>query len=149
MKHLKFFCLAALQLILLFPVLRANAVTYSQPTAEIDFSELDKLVPTELKEKDTPGAVIAVVSGDHVIYQKAFGVADVETNAEMKPEMLFRLGSTTKMFTAAALVKLSEQGKLKLNEPLGTHLKDLNKQLAATTSNHLLSHTAGFRDFAA
>ena len=116
---------------------------------EIDFTELDKLVPTELKEKNTPGAVIAIVSGDRVIYQKAFGVANVETSAEMKPEMLFRLGSTTKMFTAAALVKLSEQGKLKLNEPLGNHLKDLNKQLAATTGDHLLSHTAGFRDFAA
>jgi len=116
---------------------------------EIDFTELDKLVPTELREKNTPGAVIAVVSGDRVIYQKAFGVANVETNEVMKPEMLFRLGSTTKMFTAAALVKLSEQGRLKLNEPLGNHLKDLNKQLAATTGDHLLSHTAGMRDFAA
>jgi hypothetical protein len=62
----------------------------------IDFSELDKLVPEELKEKNTPGAVITVISGDQVVYQKAFGVANVETNAPMQPEMLFRLGSTTK-----------------------------------------------------
>ena len=79
----------------------------------IDFSELDKLVPEELKEKNTPGAVITVVSGDQVIYQKAFGIANVETNAAMQPEMLFRLGSTTKMFTAAALVTLADTGKIK------------------------------------
>lgn len=72
-------------------------------TRVIDFSELDKLVPAELSEKNTPGAVITVISGDQVVYQKAFGVANVETNAAMQTEMLFRLGSTTKMFTAAAL----------------------------------------------
>ena len=70
----------------------------TQTTAKpqsIDFSELDKLVPEELKQKNTPGAVITVVSGDRVIYQKAFGVANVETATPMQPEMLFRLGQGT------------------------------------------------------
>ena len=115
----------------------------------VDFSELDRLVPEELKEKNTPGAVIAVVSGDKVVYQKAFGVANVETNAPMQPEMLFRLGSTTKMFTAAALVTLAEKDKIKLNDPIGTRVKGLNPKIAATTPHHLLSNSAGFRDFAA
>ena len=115
----------------------------------VDFSELDRLVLEELKEKNTPGAVIAVVSGDKVVYQKAFGVANVETNAPMQPEMLFRLGSTTKMFTAAALVTLAEKDKIKLNDPIGTRVKGLNPKIAATTPHHLLSNSAGFRDFAA
>jgi len=85
--------------------------------ANPDFTELEKIVPEELKDSITPGAVIAIISGDRVIYQKAFGVANVETGAPMQPEMLFRLGSTTKMFTAAALVTLSEQNKINLNEP--------------------------------
>jgi CubicO group peptidase (beta-lactamase class C family) len=96
---------------------------------ERNFDELDKLVPTELKEKNTPGAVIAIVQGDRVIYQKAFGLANIETGAEMKPDMLFRLGSTTKMFTAAALVTLSEQKKINLNEPIGNYVKGLNPKL--------------------
>jgi CubicO group peptidase (beta-lactamase class C family) len=115
----------------------------------LDFSELDKLVPAELKEKNTPGAVIAVVIGDKVVYQKAFGVANVETNAEMQPDMLFRLGSTTKMFTAAALVTLAENNKIKLNEPIGNKIKGLNGKLAQATPHHLLSNSAGVRDFAA
>ncbi len=115
----------------------------------IDFSELDKLVPEELKEKNTPGAVIAIVSGDRVIYQKAFGVANVETATPMQPEMLFRLGSTTKMFTAAALLTLAEKNKIKFNEPVGTHVKGLHPKIASATPHHLLSNSAGFRDFAA
>lgn len=115
----------------------------------IDFSELDKLVPAELKEKNTPGAVIAIVSGDQVVYQKAFGVANVETNAEMQPEMLFRLGSTTKMFTAAALLTLAEKDKIKMNEPIGNRVKGLSTRVGQLTPHHLLSNSAGVRDFAA
>src|SRR6185369_3473172 len=94
-------------------VILGLAVFISQAVAKpVDFSELDKLVPAELKEKNTPGAVITIVSGDTVVYQKAFGVANVETSAEMQPDMLFRLGSTTKMFTAAALLTLAENNKI-------------------------------------
>jgi CubicO group peptidase (beta-lactamase class C family) len=120
----------------------------NQPSA-IDFSELDKLVPTELQEKNTPGAVITIVSGDQIVYQKAFGVANAETNAAMKAEMLFRLGSTTKMFTAAALLTLAEKGKINLNEAIGNRIKGLNGKIAKTTPHHLLSNSAGVRDFAA
>ncbi len=115
----------------------------------IDFTELDKLIPAELKEKNTPGTVITVISGDQIVYQKAFGVANVETNAEMQPEMLFRLGSTTKMFTAAALLTLADNNKIKMNEPIGNRVKGLNARLGQVTPHHLLSNSAGIRDFAA
>ena len=123
----------------------------SKPTtpATIDFSELDKLVPAELKEKNTPGTVITIISGDQVVYQKAFGVANVETNTEMQPEMLFRLGSTTKMFTAAALLTLAENNKIKMNEPIGNRVKGLSAKLGQVTPHYLLSNSAGIRDFAA
>jgi CubicO group peptidase (beta-lactamase class C family) len=60
--------------------------------------------------------------------------------------MLFRLGSTTKMFTAAALVQLVEAGKLSLADPVGRHTKGLNAKIAELTSHQLLSHTAGLLD---
>src|SRR5829696_8945141 len=119
-------------------ILLCLTVLVTQSTAQpIDFSELDKLVPAELKEKNTPGAVITIISGDQVIYQKAFGVANVETGAGMETEMLFRLGSTTKMFTAAALVTLAEQNKINLNEPIGNRVKGLNPKIAELTPHHL------------
>src|SRR5688500_16139655 len=104
MKTLKYVCLV---------LLLAVIPTHAKPP---DFTELEKLVPEELKERNTPGAVITIVSGDRVVYQKAFGIANIETGALMQPGMLFRLGSTTKMFTAAALVSLSEQNKIRSEE---------------------------------
>ncbi|HJZ78963.1 MAG TPA: serine hydrolase domain-containing protein [Pyrinomonadaceae bacterium] len=71
---------------------------------EPDYSSLDAVIAAEMKEKHTPGAVVAVISDDRVVYAKAFGLANVETKAAMERDMLFRLGSTTKMFTAAALL---------------------------------------------
>jgi CubicO group peptidase (beta-lactamase class C family) len=138
--------------ILLAPLLNSTVAKPLRPMRapeDINFSELDKLVPVELKERNTPGAVVTIVSGNRVVYQKAFGVANVETNAEMQMDMLFRLGSTTKMMTAAALLSLVERGKLKIDEPIGNVIKGLDPQIARRTPHYLLSNSAGVRDFAA
>jgi CubicO group peptidase (beta-lactamase class C family) len=60
--------------------------------------------------------------------------------------MLFRMGSTTKMFVAAALVGLAEEGKLKLDAPVGAAVKGLPPKVAALTPHQLLTHTAGLRE---
>jgi CubicO group peptidase (beta-lactamase class C family) len=111
-----------------------------------DFSQLERVILEELKETNTPGATVAIVSGQQVIYTKAFGLSNVETRAPMTPEMLFRIGSTTKMFTATALVSLAEEGKLKLDEPIGKHVDGLNPKIAGLTAHQLLTHTAGIID---
>ena len=116
--------------------------------ARLDFSELEKVITAELRETNAPGASLAIVRGTEVIYAKGFGVANVETNAPVTPDMLFRLGSTTKMFTAAALVQLAELGKLKLDEPIGKYAKGLSPKIAALTANQLLSHMSGLKDTA-
>jgi CubicO group peptidase (beta-lactamase class C family) len=116
---------------------------------QVDFSQLDKVVLEELAEKNTPGAAIAIIQGDRVVYAKGFGVASVETSAPVTPDMLFRLGSTTKMFTAAALVTLAVREKIKLDAPIGSYVKGLSPRLSQATAHHLLSNTSGMRDFAA
>jgi hypothetical protein len=65
----------------------------------INFGELEKVIEAELKETGTPGAAVAVVSGGRVVFSKGFGVASVEAGGAITPDTLFRLGSTTKMFT--------------------------------------------------
>jgi CubicO group peptidase (beta-lactamase class C family) len=151
MRLLKNFSLSTLVILASLNVYSASPVApeSNRVVQERNFDELDKVVLAELKEKNTPGAVISIVQGDRVVYQKAFGLANVETGAEMKPEMLFRLGSTTKMFTAAALVTLSEQKKINLNTPIGNYVKGLDPKIGRVTGDHLLSNSAGIRDFAA
>jgi CubicO group peptidase (beta-lactamase class C family) len=118
------------------------AVQEQQP----DFSQLERVVLEELKETNTPGATVAIVSGDRVIYTKAFGTSNVETGAPMTPEMLFRIGSTTKMFTATALVTFAVEGRLKLDDAIGKHVDGLDPKIAGLTAHQLLTHTAGVID---
>ncbi|HLF83556.1 MAG TPA: serine hydrolase domain-containing protein, partial [Blastocatellia bacterium] len=133
----------ALSLVITLATVPASfALQEQQP----DFSQLERVALEELKETSTPGATVAIVSGERVIYTKAFGISNVETGAPMTPEMLCRIGSTTKMFTAAALVTLAEQGKLKLDEAIGKHVDGLNPKIAGLTAHQLLTHTAGVID---
>ena len=117
-----------------------------QPGAA-DLGELEKVVLDELRETKTPGAAIAIVNGGRVVYAKGFGVRDVETNTPVTPDTLFRLGSTTKMFTGAAAVVLAEQGKIKLDAPVGDYAKGLPPKLSRVTAHQLLSNAAGVADF--
>lgn len=114
-----------------------------------DLGALETVIQEELKQTNTPGAAVAIVSGNRIIFAKGFGAANVETGAPVTPDMLFRLGSTTKMFTAAALATLSAQGKLKLEAPAGNYASGLSPSVARLTTHQLLSHTAGVADFQA
>jgi CubicO group peptidase (beta-lactamase class C family) len=121
-------------------------LAFAGPILGQDFDVIDRSATEELSQLKIPGAAITVVKGDRVVYSKAFGIANVETGEPLRPEMLFRLGSTTKMFTAAALVGLAVEGKIDLNVPIGAHLAFLPPTLAIITANQLLSHTAGLHD---
>src|SRR5712691_13407389 len=68
-----------------------------------DFAQLEKAALDELRETNTPGAAVAVVRGDRIVYVKGFGLANIETGTPVEPEMLFRIGSVGKFFTAALL----------------------------------------------
>jgi CubicO group peptidase (beta-lactamase class C family) len=114
-----------------------------------DSAELEKVIVDELKETGTPGAAVAVIKDGRVIFSKGFGVMSVEAGGAITPDTLFRLGSTTKMFTGAAMVTLSEKGRIKLNEPIGKYAKGLSPKLAQLTPHQLISNTAGVGDFSA
>ncbi|HSE97146.1 MAG TPA: serine hydrolase domain-containing protein [Blastocatellia bacterium] len=125
---------------------RHSTAVYQQ---KIDFGELESTILNELEEKKTPGAALAIVSGDRVLYAEGFGTANVESPSPVTPDMLFRLGSTTKMFTGAALVTLAEDGRIKLDAPIANYIQGLDPHIARLTPHNLLSNTAGMRDFAA
>jgi CubicO group peptidase (beta-lactamase class C family) len=111
-----------------------------------DFRKLEEAVAAALKETKVPGAAVAVVSGDRIVFAKGFGVADVETGRVVTPDTLFRVGSTTKIFTALTLLSLAEEGKINLDRPVGEYAKGLSPALARLTAAQLLSHTAGMID---
>lgn len=111
-----------------------------------DLSELERSIEAELKNANTPGAAFAVVAGEKVIFAKGFGVAATEDRRPVTGDTLFRLGSTTKMFTAAALANLAADGKVKMDAPVGNYVKGLRPKIASLNSHQLLSQSSGLRD---
>ena len=65
----------------------------------ISIGGLESVALAELVETNSPGVAIGIVVGDRLVLATGFGVSNIETGAPVKPDMLFRLGSTTKMFT--------------------------------------------------
>lgn len=97
---------------------------------------------------DGPGAAVLVKRGDEVLYRGARGLANVELGVPLSPYHVFRIGSVSKQFGAAALLKLAEQGKLSLDDPLSRFLPDY-PNAAKITLAQLLNHTAGIRNYTA
>src|SRR5512134_3917091 len=96
---------------------RASALGSPRPTnagpraaATLDTAALERSVHDEMRITRTPGVAVAIVSGGSVVYAKGFGVASIETGAPATPDMLFRVGSVTKMFTGLTAVMLAREG---------------------------------------
>ena len=111
-----------------------------------DFSKVESTAVEELRKTNTPGVAIAIIRGDRVVFAKTLGVSNIETGAPLTTGTLFRIASNTKMLTAAALVTLAAQGKIKLDAPIGTYVKGLSPKLSQLTLHQLLSHTSGMQD---
>ena len=96
------------------------------------------------------GSIIVVDSGKTVL-EKAYGLADRDAKKPNTKDGIFRLGSVTKQFTAAAILALSEDGPLSVDDPITAHLPELPRENFSSdgvdvTLHHLLSHTSGIGD---
>jgi CubicO group peptidase (beta-lactamase class C family) len=86
---------------------------------------LDASLRAAIERKDVPGVVALVVDREQVLYQGAFGVADVATGRPLAADALFRIASMTKAITSVALMQLVEQGRLDLDDPAEKYLPEL------------------------
>ena len=126
-------------------VLLASAFVAGQ---SVNLSSLEASANEELNATRTPGAAIGIVEGGRLTYTHGFGTSNIETGAPVTPEMLFRLGSTTKMFTATAVATLVAEGKIDFQDSAGKCIPGLDPAIAALTVNQILSHTSGLKDTA-
>lgn len=119
--------------------------------AEGDFTAIASQVDALLERSihaDTPGAAVIVARNGKIVFAKGYGLAQVETRTPINTETRFRIGSITKQFTAAAIFKLQEQGRLDLNDPVSKYLPDWPRGREVTL-RHLLTHSSGIHNFTA
>lgn len=94
----------------------------------------------------TPGMAILVAQNGQILYQKGYGLASMEHQVPVTTETKFRIGSVTKQFTGAAILKLQEAGKLKVTDTLSKYLPDFPRANEVTL-HHLLTHTSGIHSY--
>jgi CubicO group peptidase (beta-lactamase class C family) len=97
----------------------------------------------QLRASQQPGCIVAIAHRGKVVAEYAFGHANLATGEKLTPRHRFRIASHSKSFTAAGIMKLREQGRLRLDDPAGQYVKGLHPQVAETTLTQLLSHSAG------
>ena len=150
MQHLKRYS-QSLSLFIL-PLVMLAGMHFSAPAQSANLSDENLAVAVnEILEStykpDQPGAAVIVVRNGKVILRKGYGSANMELGVPIEPDMVFRIGSLTKQFTAVAVLMLAEQGKLSLDDDITKFLPDYPTKGTKITIEHLLTHTSGIKSY--
>jgi N-acyl-D-amino-acid deacylase len=121
-------------------------------TAVSGLTAYEQVIPDFMRKYSIPGAAVAVMRDGKLIYARGFGYADVESKTPVQPDALFRIASVSKTITAAAIMKLVEEGKLDLDDRVAPFIAHLTPAPGATvdprweqiTIRHLLNHSGGW-----
>jgi CubicO group peptidase (beta-lactamase class C family) len=128
-------------LALSFMVLADTNTLSKEQTQAVDeiFSEWDKT--------DTPGCALGIIKDGQLIYSRGYGMANLEYNLPNNSQSVFRIGSTSKQFTAASIIILAQKGKLSLDDTLHKFFPDFPDYAKNITVRHLLNHTSGIKNY--
>ncbi|PRY01482.1 serine hydrolase domain-containing protein [Allonocardiopsis opalescens] len=128
-----------------------TAEPVAEPTAAAVEDFLDRRVPELLAEFEVPGAAVSVVAGGEQVFAGGYGTADPATGRPVEAGTAFPVGSVAKSFTALAVLRLVDEGRLDLHADVNGYLPP-GSRIADTfpgepvTLHHLLTHTAGFEE---
>jgi CubicO group peptidase (beta-lactamase class C family) len=130
-----------LQSLVMLLVLALSSVAADNETAK----RLDDLLKASCKA-GTPGVSVAVIQHGKPVYEKGYGLANLEYDIPVTPQTIYHVASVSKQFTAMALVLLEEDGKLSLEDDLHKYLPELPDYGHPVTIRQLLQHISGIRD---
>src|SRR5437868_13381526 len=95
---------------------------------------------------DSPGCALGVSRNGHVVYERGYGMANLETGTPITPTSIFHVAAVSKQFTAMAIMLLAHDGKLSIDDDIRKYLPEIRDYGTPITIRHLLTHTSGLRD---
>ncbi|HEU4586107.1 MAG TPA: serine hydrolase domain-containing protein, partial [Gemmatimonadaceae bacterium] len=111
-------------------------------------TRVDSLAQAFLTAPESPGLSISVIrAGRDTLVFKGYGKADLENDIPATPATVYRIGSITKQFTAAAVMRLVENGSVRLSDSIGKYLPNLPKAWRGVRVRQLLNHTSGIPSY--
>lgn len=99
-----------------------------------------------LDDEHLPGLSVAILEGDRILFARGYGLADIERRRPVTPETIFPIGSVEKQFTAAAILRLAEEGKLRLEDPITRYLPRLDTGGERVTIADMLNQVSGLQE---
>ena len=108
---------------------------------------IDRFVSAEMSRQKIPGMAVAVVKNGEVVVAKGYGFANLEHQVPVTTHSIFQSGSIGEQFTAAAIMLLEEQGKLRLDDKIASYLPRTKARWGSITLRHLLTHTSGIPEY--
>lgn len=111
---------------------------------DADFAVLDGGFAKWMDEAHVPGLVWGVVKDGHLVHVRAMGVQELVTRSVVTPDTAFRIASMTKAFTGYSILKLRDEGRLRLDDPVSKYVPETKGWAKGVTIGDLLHHTAGF-----
>lgn len=108
---------------------------------------VDSIVAAALADGRAAGMAVAVVRGGDTLVFKGYGKVDLEWDVPTPTDAIYEIGSVTKQFTATALLRLVDEGKVDLDADVTTYLPDLDTQGHRVPVRRLLDHTSGIRSY--
>jgi CubicO group peptidase (beta-lactamase class C family) len=121
------------------------SVLIIKPKAKTPNEQIDEIF-TNWDTKTTPGAAVAVVKDNKIIFKKGYGMANLEYDIPVSPSTVFHIASVSKQFTVFAALLLEKQGKLSLDDDIRKYIPEVPDFGKIITLRHLASHTSGLRD---
>lgn len=107
---------------------------------------IDKVFAT-WNSRESPGCALGVYQNGRIVYERGYGMADLENDLPITPASVFYVGSLSKQFTAMAAAIAIQQGKLSADDPIRKYLPELPSYADQITVRHLVHHTSGLRDY--
>jgi CubicO group peptidase (beta-lactamase class C family) len=104
---------------------------------------IDDLIVAEMKRQHIPGLSVAIVKDGTIVKEQGYGIANLEHGVPVTADTMFQSASLGKQFTAALVLQLVEDGKIKLDDRVSMHLPGSPESWADITVRHLLNHTSG------
>jgi serine beta-lactamase-like protein LACTB len=123
------------------------ALAPQSSATDLDKAAIDGVVAAYMKKHEIPGLTLAIGVDGSIAYAKAYGVADLENSVPMKNTTMLRTASMGKSMTATAAMKLVEERKLMLDEPVQAYCPGFPLKQWPLTTRHLLSHLGGIRHY--
>jgi CubicO group peptidase (beta-lactamase class C family) len=138
------------QFIFIIIIILTNAFQHTRAFSQTINDSLSLKIDALFKPWDsdkTPGCIVGIVQNGKVIFEKAYGMADIDNNRPLTAETKFNIASVSKQFTCMAIMLLQEQGKLNIGDEIHKYLPELPDYKEPVTIKQLMNHTSGVMEY--